>query len=311
MARDYANVLRALSRPFTVIGRGEERVRALAAEFSAPYAHGGLDKAVRDAATKPSHAIVALPVDALHDAACALLPHCEAILLEKPGALEAGEITDLVERRVPAGRAKVFVAYNRRFLPSIAELRARIAAEGPVLSAVLEFDEPIPRIEALPTDPAIKARWGYANASHVFDLLWHLCGPSVEEFHVAGGAGTPSPELAWHPAGAVYAGAGRTESGTRYVYHGNYASVGRWRLTLSVARKRYILCPLEALRVVEGGSVAEQEVALPQNAFPALKPGLREQVEAFLDGDPQGILATARYQAWHMRHLAHLFGYPL
>jgi hypothetical protein len=222
--------------------------------------------------------------------------------------MEASEMQNLADIATAEKAANIFIAYNRRFLSSIVDLRERLKKEGPVLSAIVEFDEPAAQIERLPTDSAIKARWGFANASHVFDLLWYLCGPSIENFIVADA--NPA-SVSWHPAGAVYVGAGRTEIGTKYVYHGNYASAGRWRLTLSLAAKRYILSPLEALRMVESTSVVEHEIVLPPNPYPDLKPGLRDEVEAFFGDNPDGLLPDASYQARHMSFLATVFGYPL
>ena len=317
MARDYACVFVALGLKFTVIGRDAAKAEAFAAEFrssglvAAVYG-GGVDAALARLADKamapPLHAVVAAPVDALAPIAQQLAAHCPSILLEKPGALEASEVRALMDNpAVRSGACRISIGYNRRFLDSIAYVRGEIAESGPALSAILEFDEPIPRIEALPTPAAIKARWGYANASHVFDLLFHLCGQSIA--HHAPPAPASDPHLPWHPAGSVYVGTGLTSSGTRYIYHGNYASVGRWRLALSLRQRRLMLMPLEGVQVVEGASVALVDVALPADGS-GLKPGLKGQVEAFLAGDPQGLIASLSYQAWHMDHLATVFGYP-
>jgi predicted dehydrogenase len=313
MARDYAAVLRHLDVPWLAVGRDAEKTAAFAGHWGVEAVGGGVDEALRRLASgqlqAPMQAIVATPVDTLAEITRALLPVCGRVLVEKPGALEAAEMRAVADAAEDGrGRARVVVAYNRRFLASVEALRARLRTDGPVLSAIVEFDEPIPRIEALATPAAIKARWGYANAAHVFDLLGHLCG---EITHVAPLAPEPrDPVLAWHPAGAVYVGAGRTMAGTRFVYHGNYASVGRWRLTLSVAKRRYLLMPLEALQCVEGASVMPVDVPLPDVDPAGLKPGLTGQVRAFLAPDVDLRLASAAENARLLATLATLFGYP-
>ncbi|RWX59047.1 hypothetical protein EOA24_37240 [Mesorhizobium sp. M2A.F.Ca.ET.039.01.1.1] len=313
MARDYALVLKSLDVPFTVIGRNEERTAAFARAFSCNGLSNGADHAVRLAlrgeVARPAFAIIATPVDTLAPLTLLLADICPQILVEKPGALEAEEIDAIFQHpRVSRGMTSVFVGYNRRFLASVSTLRDRLSEEGPVLSASIEFDEPVPRIESLDTNTVIKARWGYANASHVFDLLFYLCGRSRELHAIP--SQPMDPPVGWHPGHSVFVGCGLTSAGTRYVYHGNYASVGRWRIAMSVHRRRYVLRPLEILKMVEGPSVAEQDVPLLHNDESNLKPGLKGQVEAFLSGDPEARLATAGYQAWHLRHLATVFGYP-
>jgi hypothetical protein len=279
--------------------------------------HGGVEAALALVAegkvAAPTHAVVAAPVDGLAPIAMALAAHCPAILLEKPGALEVSELRGLAEHpKVRAGACQIKIGYNRRFYAGIDYLRQSLATDGPVLSATLEFDEPIPRIEALPTPNTIKSRWGYANASHVFDLLFYLCGQSTV---LQALPSLPTdPKLAWHPTGSVFVGAGLTSGGTRYTYHGNFASVGRWRLTLSMRKKRYLLMPIETLQMAEGESVAFKDVPLPAPSSSVqtagLKQGLSEQVSAFMAGDPQDQLATLPYQLWHLSHLATVFGYP-
>jgi predicted dehydrogenase len=318
MARDYARVCVAQGLDFTVVGRDRVKAERFAEEFKtsrrvAGVIAGGVDHALALVAQKqaaaPTHAIVAAPIDALAPIAHTLAPHCPAILLEKPGALEVAELRALAELpTVRSGACQISIGYNRRFYAGIDHLRQQIENDGPVLSATLEFDEPIPRIEALPTDAAIKARWGYANASHVFDILFHLCGPS-SALHVLP-AQPSDPALSWHPSGSVFVGAGLTETGTRYIYHGNFGSVGRWRLALSMRKRRYLLMPLETLQVAEGMSVAFTDVPLPTAASADLKPGLGEQVSAFMAGDPHKRLAGLPYQMWHMAYLASVFGYP-
>jgi predicted dehydrogenase len=317
MARDYACTLVKLNQPFVVVGRDGAKASRFAAEFEATglvtAVHGGgvegaLDACAREQRPLPSAAIVAVTVDALAPVAAALAPHCSRILLEKPGALEVAELRSLAGHpRIQSGACQTWVGYNRRYFDSIQVLKQRLATEGPVLSAVLEFDEPVPRIEDLPTAADIKARWGFANASHVFDLLFYLCGAPDK---VSSGTRRSDVPVSWHPAGSVYVGAGVTRQGTQYVYHGNFASVGRWRLALSVAKKRYLLMPLETLQVAEGASVAFKEVPLPGSPHSELKPGLAGQVTAFLAADPGPGLVKLSEQVELLSYLAELFGYP-
>jgi predicted dehydrogenase len=124
----------------------------------------------------------------------------------------------------------------------------------------------------------VLARWGIANSSHVIDLFLHLAGSPARIATERSGA------LDWHPSGAVFSGAGETETGALFSYAATWSGAGRWGLEVTTAHRKLVLRPLESLAEQETGSFTLRDVALePEPA--ETKPGLVAEVRAFLAGD--------------------------
>jgi predicted dehydrogenase len=286
MAHAYANVLADINVPFTVVGRDPARARSLASLHGMAFLSGGVDSALRGG--RPKVAIVAVPVESLTVVGSALArAGVRRILLEKPGGLDIRDLSGVADAADRNG-SRVYVAYNRRFLASVAEARRRIEAAGGALSMFFDYSEAASRIEASPASPATKARWVIANSSHVIDLAFHLCGePASLDAQVAG-------SLPWHPAGAVFTGQGATERGTVFCYHTDWRSPGRWRLEIALPDERLILSPLEKLQHILPGEFDPKPVDVDQSLDLKFKPGLHCQVCAFL-GDEAAILMPIRH----------------
>jgi predicted dehydrogenase len=278
----YGEALRALGRPFTAIGRGAERVAAFAAATGAETRAGGLDAALAGGPA-PAAAIVATPVASLEtDCAALIRAGTRRILLEKPGAVDPAGMARLAGVAREAGAA-VALAYNRRFMPTVAAARRMIAEDGGVLSFSFEFSDPGRRIAEAGHPATVKDNWLYANGSHVVDLAFHLGGEPAAMTPLV--AGTTD----WHPRAARFAGAGRTGSGALFSYLAEYDGPGSWGVEVNTAARRLILRPLETLRVQPLGAYAAEPVEVPPEEM-GLKPGLPGMIRAFLDGDPEGLL---------------------
>jgi predicted dehydrogenase len=217
-------------------------------------------------------------------AAQALAAGAGRLLVEKPAGLTADEIRRL---RDEASRhaAAVFVAYNRRFYASVGELIARADADGGITSFAFEFTEWSHRVEQL-SNPVVRSAWFLANSTHVVDLAFFIGGdPKELTAYTAGG-------IAWHPEAAIFAGAGRTTTGALFSYQANWLAPGRWALEAMTARHRFILRPLEQLRIQKLGSVEIALVPIDDSVDLRFKPGLLRQVEAFLGASPDAKLCT-------------------
>ncbi len=290
MARDYAKVLAALEVPFAVVGRGAASAASFEEATGVPVVLGGLDRYLASGTTPPDLAIVAVDVAQLAATTRRLLEHgVRRILVEKPAGLDAAEILAVAEAAAERD-AEVFVAYNRRFYASTIAARELIAADGGVTSFQFEFTEWAHTIEPLPTASAIKAQWFLANSSHVADLAYHLGGLPVEWSAYVAGA------LPWHPAGAVFAGAGVADGGALFSYHANWASPGRWGVEILTRAHRLIFRPMEQLHVQVIGSVALTKLEIDDQADLAFKPGLYREVEAFLGRAPADHLLSISEQ---------------
>jgi predicted dehydrogenase len=296
MAVDYAKVLRAEGVQPVVVGRGADSAAKAATGITA--AQGGLDAWLSQAGAPPARAIVATGEKWIGAATRTLIEHgVRQVLVEKPGGHDAGDIRRVAEAAARA-RAQVFVGYNRRFYASVDAAKRFIAQDGGVSSFHFEFTEWGHVIEGLAKEDGVKEEWFLANSSHVIDLAFHLGGAPVQMTSFVAG------KLAWHPAGARFAGAGSTQPGALFSYNANWEAPGRWGVEILTRERRLILRPLERLQVQKKGSVAIDFAEIDDAADKEFKPGLKSQVKAFLAGDA-AVLPTIAEQAamlpWYAR----------
>lgn len=277
MAIEYAKVLRALGRPFLVIGRGDGSAARAEKAIGVPVVRGGLEAWLRQAPAVPRRAIVAVTENVLGDACVRLVNSgVRSILVEKPGGANAEDIR-WVARKAQQADVPIFVGYNRRFYSSVLRAEAMIREDGGLTSFSFEFTEWSHVIARLEKAPGVKEQWFLHNSTHVIDLAFHLGGrPGEMACFTAGG-------LSWHPSASVFAGAGVSESGALFSYHANWEAPGRWGLELLTPKRRLILRPMEKLQVQAIGSVAVDPVTLDDALDVTYKPGLYRQTIAFLD----------------------------
>jgi predicted dehydrogenase len=274
MAREYLKVFGDRGLPVEVVGRDAGRAGEVGAAFGIPARGGGVES-IGDLSGYAG-VVVATGVAELAAAATAAVDQgARALLVEKPGALYRRELEELAAR---AHGLPAWVAYNRRFFPSVEAARARVDADGGLLAATFEFTElagrVLPVMGARPDAAALLPRLGVVNSLHVIDLFLHLAGLPSDWWHTRGGG------LEWHPAGSVFCGAGTTDAGVHFSYLATWGGAGRWGLELTTDRHRLVLRPLEQLRVQERDSFDVAAAALPREPA-ALKPGLGGVVDAF------------------------------
>ena len=278
MAGEYAKVLLAAKIPFTAVGRGEASAAKFEEKWGVKPVCGGCESYLA-AHPAPENAIVAVGVEELGKVTRQLLSAgCRRILVEKPGGLSAREIGENVELAKKC-RADVFVAYNRRFYNSTIQARSIIAEDGGIRCVSFDFTEWSHRLCDLVKGPGVMEFWFCANSTHVVDLAFYLGGrpEKIECFR--------SGSLKWHPASAIFAGAGVTERGALFSYRADWASAGRWGVVAYTPRRSLIFCPMEQLQEQLVGSIQITPVALQDSDDTDFKPGLKKQVAAFLNGE--------------------------
>jgi predicted dehydrogenase len=293
MAVAHARAMRALGVPFAVVGRGAASSARFAAETGIEPRRGGIE-ALGEGGV-PRRAVVAVGVPDLEGVTNALLRKgVREILVEKPAAMSPAGAASLATAARRA-EAAVYVAYNRRFYASVRRARDIIAADGGVSSCRFEFTERASYIAGAAIAPAIKRNWFFANSTHILDLAFHLAGAPVSI------CGDTAGSLDWHPAGAVFVGAGRTETGAPFSYHADWTGPGRWGVELVTRAHRLILQPLEELRVQRYGQMAVETLPLDDDLDARFKPGVHRQLAAFLKGEGAAFLLPI---AEHARHMA-------
>lgn len=266
---------------FTVIGRGEASAEACCNETGVQPITGGPDKFLESGTTCPDAAIVGVGVEQLYNVTMSLLQYgVKKILVEKPGAVSLEEIKELNQKAKQNG-AEVFIAYNRRFYASVEKAMQMISEDGGLTSLTFEFTEWSHKIEPLQKAPGIKEKWFLANSTHVADLAFFIGGfPENISCQIAGG-------LSWHPSGSVFSGSGKTDKGALFAYHADWTAAGRWACEFLTTKNRYILKPLEELKIQKTGTIAVEDVPIDDALDKEFKPGIYKQVEDFLLDSPQ------------------------
>jgi len=295
MAVEHVRALLAHGIPpadVVVAARRIDRAEHLAA------AHGVRAVALDEA--RASTGIVAVAEDALVPVSRMLLERgTTRLLVEKPGALSAKELGEL------ASHDGIFVAYNRRFYPSVVRARELVEQDGGAVAATFDFTE-IERLvladaERRDLPDAVLQRWGLANSLHVIDLAFFLAGHPIELSADRGGS------LPWHAAGARFSGSGTTDRGALFAYLATWDGAGRWSVEVTTSARRLVLRPLEELREQLRGSFEVSPVEV-EVSTEDVKPGLAGQLTAFLDGDTRFLCGIGEAMA-RLEVAEKMFGY--
>lgn len=279
IAIEYAKVLHDIGVEYIAIGRGKKSVDKFIYNTQHDAIEGGIENFLKLEPEIPSHAIITVNVENLSSTAATLLQYgIKNILLEKPGVCDPSEINELVQL-TQQKNANVLLAYNRRFYASTLKAQEIIKEDGGVTSFVFEFTEWAHKISPIYDGGKRFQYWFLANSSHVVDLAFYLGGKPVELSSYTSGT------LDWHPNGAVFSGAGKSEKDALFSYHANWKSPGRWFVEICTNKHRLYFKPMETLQIQEIGSVAINNVSIDDELDRKFKPGLYLQVKNFLDND--------------------------
>ena len=177
MAEEYAKVLLAMNLDMRVFGRSAASAETFTRKTGLPVTSGGLGQlAAVGRKHLPDAAIVAVSPDQLSETASFLLEHgVKSILIEKPGGLSYEDIRALCKQAKQA-RARLLIAYNRRFFASTLRAQEIIREDGGVTSFSFEITEWAHVIGKLNKDEDVLRSWFLANTTHVVDLAWHIGG---------------------------------------------------------------------------------------------------------------------------------------
>lgn len=279
MAIAYTRVLVALGVDFQVIGRGPTSAQSFSHTTGRDVYIGGVEAALQ-CIQPPTHAIVAVGVESLAKTATALIQAgVSQILLEKPGALDLAELVSLQDAANKVS-AKVWVAYNRRYLSSTLAAEQIIKQDGGLTSMLFEFTEWSHVIEPLQKAVGVKEKWLLANSTHVIDLAFYFGGnpTSWQSWHAG--------SLDWHPASSRFVGAGITNRNVLFSYIADWEAPGRWSLELLTKKHRLILRPMEKLQITAHGSVKVDFVEIDDQLDIKYKPGIYRLVSDFISDEP-------------------------
>ncbi|MHA7774505.1 Gfo/Idh/MocA family oxidoreductase [Roseibium sp. M-1] len=292
MARAYAAVLEAMSRPYHIAGRGEASATQFEQEFNKRPGTGPFEVQLAAMGAAPHTAIVAASAANLAQVTRQLLTAgTKRLLVEKPLGFDIEGVVEIAAL-AGAAQAEVYVAYNRRFFASTECAAQFIDEDGGPLSVKFDFTESSRRIEALDKNPLELDGWFYGNSSHVIDLALFLGGvPKFLQAQSMNG-------LSWHSRGGIFTGHGETVSGAAMSWHANWLAPGRWGVEVMTRNRRLIMQPIEQLFVQTHDSFAVTQVKIDDSLDKKFKPGLYNQTHAFLNApDDARLLSVQKFAA--------------
>ena len=294
MGREYCKILKAMGITPLVTCRTESTAIDFERETGLKAHYGGTEKLLAKKENSFDKAIVAVNVDQLSEVTISLINNgIKKILVEKPAGMNRREIEGIVAK-AKNENADVYVAYNRRFYASTKRAIDIIERDGGIDSFVFEFTEWSSVIENTPHSSEVKEEWLLGNSSHVIDLAFFLGGTpeKMSSYH--------SGTIAWHSRASKYSGAGVTNRGALFSYHANWDAPGRWGIEILTKKHRLYLRPMEKLSIQDINSVEIKEVPLDDELDIRFKPGLFEQVRAFLLSASDPRLLTVEEQLQHV-----------
>lgn len=275
MGRAYAAVLMARKIQTVAVGRSKESAARFAVETGIETHAGGVT-AWGQQNPSPARAIIAVPVEMLARVALEVIAiGCKEILLEKPGGLTRHELEDL-EHAAQAANARIYIAYNRRFLASTLRAKQYIKEDGGAVSFSFEFNERLSQRATLQERgiaEKVVQSWFIANSTHVADLAFYMGGTP----HSLKGLIGTGP--LWNPHPTLFSGAGITKEKVPFSYWSNWEEAGPWSVEVQTPIRKILLSPLETLRIET--AAGQQEVVLDDLLDKNFKPGLYAEVEAF------------------------------
>lgn len=282
MAEFYCEVFKGMNIQPMIVGKSEENAGRLSEKTGYDVIAGGIEKAYDTLPEVPTHVIIATGVETLKQVTEFILSKgIRNILLEKPAGLNLDELISL-EKTVEEAGANVFVAYNRRYYASVEKAQEIIAQDGGITSINYEFTEWSHTVVAGKQPACVKENWMLANSTHVIDLAFYLAGAPKELSAYTSGS------LEWHPSAAAFGGAGITERNVLFTYQANWAAPGRWAVEVLTPHHRLYFKPMEQLAIQELASVKVVPVEFDDSIDQKFKPGLYNQVKAFLEDIEDG-----------------------
>lgn len=299
MAKEYAKILKDMNISFVVVGRSEKSAEDFKKETGIDCQKGGISNWLKTNPV-PKLAIVAVTGDQLGTVSRVLIKAgCKELLVEKPGGLDGKDIKNTANLAKKNG-AHVYIAYNRRFYSSVLKALEIIKQDGGVNSFDFDFTERSYQIENLPQMDKIKKEWFLHNSTHVIDMAFFIGGWPQKLISYREGT------LKWHPAGAIYSGAGISNTEAVFSYHANWLSAGRWGIEVMTPKNKLIFRPLEKLQIQRYGNMNIEDVPLDNQLDIDFKPGIYRQVDAFLNSP--GKLLTIKEHVKNLKTFSKIHG---
>ena len=242
----------------TICGRNEAKTKKIALAYDFNYIIGDFSK-MEIEQKYYSVCVNVSSIDSLFETTkSAITSGIKNILIEKPGSIKAAELLELNMIAIEYG-AYCKVAYNRRYLSSIRELKLLTREFSEIDTFEFDFSENESRVLGGVSKSSYLPIWGWLNSSHIIDLFFYCCGKPVEYQHFISG------QSDWHDTGSIFIGMGKSERGIPFSYHSTFKEPSRWRITARCQDASYFLEPIENLVVQKHGTFLKSNIDLEGN----------------------------------------------
>lgn len=271
MAREHARAFAAVEG-VSIVGV-HSRTRSRAAEVAQHFGARVFDDiASMYGETRADGVVVAVSEMSMLSVGRQVFQHPWACLLEKPVGIDLAEAR-AIQSAADSGRARAFVAFNRRSYSSTRQALAELSAEqGPRLISVLDQQDMASALASGAPERVVE-NYMYANSIHLVDYFTLFGRGRVVSVQC------PIP---WTP------GSPRTvvsvvcfDSGDVGIYQATWDGPGPWAVAVTSAQTRVELRPLENLSIQRRGERHAVRVE-PDPVDVMFKPGLHRQAEQFL-----------------------------
>lgn len=194
------------------------------------------------------------------------------VLVEKPGSFELERLETLNrESDFP-----IYVAYNRRFLESVLELKNQLNG-AEVFMIKCDASENIPRLQSVVSDEFLLNNWHFANSCHVLDLVRFLAG---ERDLVVNSKSSSGRSRFSELHGAVCCDFNIRNC--KVLYTADFRVSGSWVIEVVSSVGRFRLSPIEQLTVFDETRFSFRTVEL--DSFESeIKPGFVKQAMTVLN----------------------------
>ncbi len=289
IAKDYAKVLKAIGVSSIVIGRNKEKCAAFEKENGIKCIATPIEGYIKTINVADTYFIITVNTENLGDVIRKIINNgAKHILIEKPAGINKEDLALTIEA-LKNKSVTPYVAYNRRFYSSFQKAIELIKEQGGLLSFSFEFTEWAHEYESWNKTKEALEHWLLGNSSHVIDIAFHIGGTPKQMSSFTSGS------LSWHPAAEQFSGAGVTTKGVVFSYQANWGSAGRWGVEFNTSMGKLILRPMEKLFFQKRGELTVNEIVIDNKLDLEFKPGLYNQIRAFLNGDAANMITIQEH----------------
>ena len=267
MAEEHLKVFSAQPE-FEITGiysRSILKAEQLAEKYTVKFVADSIDNLFKNG--KPELLVICVPELELWGVFLRASSYPWKMLIEKPVGINFSEANKFLSKAKET-TLEVYVALNRRHYESTRIALEKLASEpGKRFVHVIDQEDLLAaKLSGQPTD--VLNNWMYANSIHVIDLFSIFCRGtvhSVQSIHTSLGSSSK-----------VISSTIQFDSGDFGIYNGIWDAPGPWQATITTAKTRFELRPLEKLTIQEYPSRSSES---SENSEIDLKykPGLFEQ----------------------------------